>query len=542
MPRCSIFIPLLLLFLPGVSPYCYTATAEKCRETTPSMPWHSLVGKGIDITTLGCTEASLLDTSLWHGPDGTCTLCQSPRQDRKVPLVVLDWKENAACKQEVRSSLEESAGNVAQAVASAVTGDWKKELDLTEETKDLALGGARSPLASFAYEKEQQDKYMFVLNEVSCVFYRLRLTHEPRLAPQFSQALRLLPPSYKPDTYRSFLATYGTHYLSQAVLGGLMQQLTAIPTCRAVLDELTDTEIRENLGSKFLENLGLNQFPSGSHSHESSIQGNLRSPVPYMEKRVEVIGGSSHTKELFSTNQSSTTFSAWLQSLKASPGLVSYSLGPIHTLVRPGDPRREALRRAVKEYVAERGQRMCPWSCPEGGVFDSLDPCTCHCSGNPLTNSMCCSLRRGLARLSVHVLWGRDLQGDPITATDAYVKVFFQGWELRTRHIENNDNPEWNQVLDFGVVTLPEKPELEVQVWDKDVFRDDNIGSCVTRLRAGRNDELTCNLKQGHVVFSYSLECGPNLGGDSCQEYVPVRGYGQRPQESWPPASPPPFH
>ncbi|XP_075784804.1 perforin-1-like [Pelodiscus sinensis] len=529
MPRCSIFIP-LLLFLPGVSPHCYTATAEKCRETTPSMPWHSLVGKGIDITTLGWTEASLLDTSLWHGPDGTCTLCQSPRQDRKVPLAVVDWKENVACKQELRSSVEQSAVAVAQAVASAVTSDWKKELDLMEETKDLALGGARSPLASFAYEKEQQDKYMFVLSEVSCVFYRLRLTHEPRLAPQFSQALRLLPPSYRSDTYRSFLATYGTHYLSQAVLGGRVQQLIAIPTCRAVLDELTDTENRENLGSKF--------FKAGSHDDEPSSQSRQSSPMSYMEERVEVTGGSSHTQELFSTHQNTTTFEAWLESLNASPGLVSFSLGPIHTLVRPGDPRREALRRAVKEYVAERGQSTCPWSCPEGGVFDSLDPCTCHCSGNPLTNSMCCSLRRGLARLSVHVLRGRDLLGDSVTDTDAYVKVFFRGRELRTRHIQDDNNPEWNQVLDFGVVTLPEKPELEVQVLDSDVLVDDNIGSCVAHLKASENDKLTCNLKQGHVVFSYSLECGPNLGGDSCQEYVPVRGYGQRPQESWPPTDP----
>ncbi|XP_075784795.1 perforin-1-like isoform X2 [Pelodiscus sinensis] len=539
MPNCSIFIS-LLLFLPGVSPYCYTATAPKCRETTPSMPWHSLVGKGIDITTLGWTEASLLDTSLWQGPDGTCTLCQSLRQDRKVPLAVVDWKENAACKQEVRSSVEESAGNVAQAVASAVTSDWKKELGLMEETKDLALGGARSPLASFAYEKEQQDKYMFVLSEVSCVYYRLRLTPQHRLAPQFSQALHQLPPSYEPDTYRSFLATYGTHYLSQAVLGGLVRQLSAIPTCRAVLDGLTDAEIRENLGSEFLEDLGLNQFSSDSHTHEPSSQGNLSSPMSYMEKRVEVIGGSRHTKELFSTNQSTTTFAAWLESLKASPGLVSYSLGPIHTLASPGDPRREALRQAVKEYVAERGQRMCPWSCSEGGYFDSLDPCTCHCSGNPLTNSMCCSLRRGGARLKVRVMSGKELWGDVTTNTDAYVKVFFQGQELRTSCIANNDNPEWNEDLDFGAVTLPEKPKLNMQVWDSDVLPDDLMGGCFTYLKAGRNVTLKCNLERGHVVFSYSLECGPNLGGDSCQEYVPVRGYGERTQESSPTASSPP--
>nr|XP_025046117.1 perforin-1-like [Pelodiscus sinensis] len=241
-----------------------------------------------------------------------------------------------------------------------------------------------------------------------------------------------------------------------------------------------------------------------------------------MEKRVEVTGGSSHTQELFSTTQNTTTFSAWLESLHASPGLVSYSLAPIHTLVGPGDPRQEALRQAVKEYVAERGlRRRCPQHCPEGG---SVDSCKCHCSSSSLTDSTCCPLRRGLARLSVHVQWGRDLWGDHITATDAYVKVFFQGRELQTGHIDNDNNPEWDHDMDFGEVTLPVWPELHVEVWDKDRWEDDLLGTCSAHLKAVRRGMLLCHLEWGHVVFSYSLECRPHLGGDSCWEYVPVRG------------------
>nr|XP_025046098.1 perforin-1-like [Pelodiscus sinensis] len=415
-------------------------------------------------------------------------------------------------------------------VACGVTSHWKKELDLTEETKDLALGGARSPLASFAYEKEQQDKYMFVLSEVSCVFYRLRLTKQPWLMQQFSHAQRHLPPSYEPDIYQPFLATYGTHYLSQAVLGGRVRQLTAIPTCRAALDGLTDAEIREkenreNLGSKFFKDLGLNQFPSGSHDNEPSSQGRLSSPVPYMEKRIEVTGGDSHTQELFSTTQNTTTFTAWLESLHASPSLVSFSLEPIHTLVKQGDPRREALKQAVKEYVAEREQRRnCTGSCPEGGYVDSLDPCKCHCSSNPVTDSMCCSLRRGLVRLSVHVQWAKGLYGDVSSGTDGYVKVFFQGQELRTFYIEGNDNPKWFHKLNFGLVTLSVQPKLRVEVWDSDPHYDDLLGACDIELESGKDVTLICNLNHGFLRFSYLLECGPNLGGDSCQEYVPVRG------------------
>ncbi|CAM4679241.1 unnamed protein product [Lepidochelys kempii] len=63
---------------------------------------------------------------------------------------------------------------------------------------------------------------------------------------------------------------------------------------------------------------------------------------------------------------------------QSQPGWGSYSLLPIYTLVGPEDPRWEALRWVVKEYVAERGQRRsCPRGCPEGGYAVSWDVCKC---------------------------------------------------------------------------------------------------------------------------------------------------------------------
>ncbi|EMP25241.1 Perforin-1 [Chelonia mydas] len=329
-----------------------------------------------------------------------------------------------------------------------------------------------------------------------------------------------------------------------------MRRLIAIQTCRAVLDGLTAADIKARLDSQFLQDLGLSQTSKQSSQSEESSQ------MPYMEKRIQVKGGHSYSKQLLSTKQDANSFSTWMESLKASPDLVSYSLMPIHTLVRPGNRRREVLRQAIKEYVAERGPLMpihtlvrpgdrrrvvlrqaikeyvserghkksCPRSCPQGGQADALDPCKCYCSGNPITNSMCCSLNRGMARLKVHVLRGTDLWGDTVTNTDAYVRVLFQGQIMETGHIRNNNNPIWSKDLDFGPVMLPVKPELKIEVWDKDLWRDEYLGDCNTYLEVGKSETLTCSLEYGHLEFSYTLECGPNLGGNNCHEYVPVRG------------------
>ncbi|XP_026517397.1 perforin-1-like [Terrapene carolina triunguis] len=176
MPRSGAFIPLLLLFLlPGVSSYCYTGKAEVCDENMASVPAHNLVGEGIDITTLEWTGAFLVDTSLWRGPNGTCSLCRNPLQEgqvQRLPLAVVDWRVHSWCNRALSSSVEESAVDVARAIASDVKNNWKLGLRLPDESPVLALAGSQSRLAGFAYQKELHDKYMFIRHEVSCVYYR----------------------------------------------------------------------------------------------------------------------------------------------------------------------------------------------------------------------------------------------------------------------------------------------------------------------------------------------------------------------------------
>ncbi|XP_039393212.1 perforin-1-like [Mauremys reevesii] len=533
MPSFGAFIPLLLFIFPGASSHCQTATENECDKHTAFVPRHSLAGEGIDVTTMARKGAYLVDSSLWQHEDGTCTLCRNPLQGeqwQRLPLAVVDWRVHVSCGRKLSSSVQQSAMGMMESAASVVQNDWKVGLDVPVKPKvnvQVALAGSHSKLASFVVDHTRMDKYSFVSHEVSCGYYRFRVSEMPPLTSHFTLALENLPDQYDSKSkveYQQLINNYGTHYVSQLHLGGRARDVTAVRVCEAAMSSLTDDEIKDCLSVEAGVSIGPGSVKGGySKCEEEKKKGKVRGSFheTYRERHVEVEGGQSTTDMLFSGTDAKV-FSAWIESLKASPGLVSYSLHPIHILVEQDDPKREALKRAVSEYILERALvRNCTRSCPPGTQRSAHDPCFCVCPGDAMTNTMCCSRERGLGKLMVTVKKASGLWGDYFTATDAFVKVFLERRELRTNTIWNNNNPVWNVDLDFSAVHLTSASKIRVQVWDEDnKWDDDLLGGCDIPLEAGGPHQKDCYLNHGRIWFQYSLRCGPHLGGRSCFDYV----------------------
>ncbi|KAG6926586.1 perforin 1, partial [Chelydra serpentina] len=349
---------------------------------------------------------------------------------------------------------------------------------------------------------------------------RYRVTYKPPLTSHFTRALRDLPEDYTHSSrleYRQLINTYGTHYVSQLQLGGRVRDVTAVRVCEAALDGVTADEVKDCLSLEASVTIGAGKGRAQAAFSQRSFH------ETYSERHTEVMGGHSHADLLFSDGQDAGVFSAWMESLKASPGLVSYSLLPIHTLLGQDDPKWEALRQAVSEYIAERALwRNCTRSCPPGTQRSARDPCSCVCPGDGSTNTMCCSRERGQGKLTVTVERASGLWGDYTSRTDAYVKVSFQGREVRTATVWNTDNPVWAVHLDLGFVRVAETSQLRLQVWDEDnQYDDDLLGTCDEPLRSGAGRHQVCYLTHGRLDFRYSLACGPSLGGPHCWDYVP---------------------
>ncbi|XP_025026198.1 perforin-1-like [Python bivittatus] len=535
-------LPFLLLFLTGVSPHCQISTAEECQKNENFVPGYSLAGEGFDITTLERKEAKMLDLNQWQRANGTCTLCQNPflpgKPLQRLPLAATDWVAKAACQRKIHTSLQSSGIGVVQAAAADVKNDWKAGLDVPIQPGiqgQVALAGSHSRMADFTMEKSSQDKYTFASHEVTCSYYSFGINHWEKFTDHFKRALNNLPPKYQPDSqleYHQLIGTYGTHFISHLQLGGRVRDVTALQVCKTVLDGVTADEVKDCLNIEASISIsGGSIRPNAAYSvceelkKKKSFKGNFHQT--YKERHTEVVGGGIHIDLLFSKDQNTEAYKEWLEDLKFMPALLSYSLQPIHTLVPKGDPKREGLQQAVTEYIKDRALwRNCTQPCPPGTQRSIQDPCSCVCPSTSITDSMCCSRERGLARLTVTIQRAYDLKGDVFSHTDAFVKVIFKEKSFSTPIVRKNNNPVWNMQFDVGDITvLGETTQIHIEVLDEDNYvffqHHQKLGSCKESLQSGKPQNKICYLTHGRLDFQYHLVCGPHLGGRYCLDYVP---------------------
>ncbi|XP_011846457.1 PREDICTED: perforin-1 [Mandrillus leucophaeus] len=547
MAACLLLLGILLLLLPLPVPApCHTATRSECKRSHKFVPGAWLAGEGVDVTSLRRSGSFPVDTQRFLRPDGTCTLCENALQEgtlQRLPLALTNWRaQGSGCQRHVTRAKVSSTEAVARDAARSIRNDWKVGLDVTPHPAGnvhVSVAGSHSQAANFAAQKTHQDQYSFSTDTVECRFYSYHVVHTPPLHPDFKRALGDLPLHFNASTqpaYLRLISNYGTHFIRAVELGGRISALTALRTCELALEGLTDDEVDDCLNVEAQVNIGAR----GSSSAEAKACEEKKKKhkmtasfhQTYRERHSEVVGGhhTSINDLLFGSQAGPEQYSAWVNSLLGSPGLVDYSLEPLHVLLDSQDPRREALRRALSQYLTDRARwRDCSRPCPPGRQKSPRDPCQCVCHGSAVTTQDCCPRQRGLAQLEVTFIQAWGLWGDWFTATDAYVKVFFGGQELRTNTQWSNNNPIWSMPLDFGDVLLATGGPLRLQVWDQDSgWNDDLLGTCDQAPKSGSH-EARCNLKHGHLKFRYHARCLPHLGGGTCLDYVPQMLLGEPP-------------
>ncbi|XP_060110925.1 perforin-1-like [Heteronotia binoei] len=534
MPKLHFFLAasfgFLCLLQPAASGYCQEFPNDVCQASTSFVPGHNLLGEGFDVTTLSRKGASVVDTSRWQGPNGTCTLCRNPKmgsEKQRLPLMALDWRAYSTCEQRVDASMQHSELEVANAMATEVTNDWKVELGLPPI--QAAFGASRSQATVWAHQYSQRDSYTFIMHETSCENYQLRLASIPSLlTPHFSHDVSNLPMEYPRKEYQRFINIYGTHYISQMKLGARSRHLFGVRNCKAALNGFTVSDFKDCLNvDTSLGSFWKNHFHSSKciKLRREEVKGNLRDT--FVKWHVAVMGGEEPEKMLSSE---APHLSEWLQSAKRHPEVVSYSLTPLYTLLSQSNPRRKALKQAISDYITERAlRRSCDKQCPYDTFRSPEDHCSCMCHDSGLTDNNCCARARGRAHLKFYVKTASDLWGDHFSAADAYVKVLFQGRERRTRVIAGTNSPEWHETLDFGTVTLSYHNTFYLEVWDSDTWDDDVLHIFEGELKAGGTHEFIGHLTYGHITFSYELKCAPTLSGPSCQTYIPLKQRAPRP-------------
>ncbi|XP_031749620.1 perforin-1 [Xenopus tropicalis] len=512
---------------------CQPGKPKECGKA-PFVPGHTLLGEGLDIVTMKRTGAFLLDLQTYQKKNKTCTLCKNIHRKNaleKIPIAMVDWRPETSCSRSITGSISHSKVSLANQETSSITNDWRAGLDVSDPVNkvSVASAGSHSRMAEFAETKTITDKYEFLSTELQCSYYSFRLSLDAPLSPDFVKALRQLPASYNKEDYRSLISTYGTHYITQAKIGGRIKEVTAVQTCQVAMNSLKMSDMKDCLE---LEAAATTKVKTEDVSADMSMnlcmekaknltQGNSFRTT-FNERMFEVKGGKA-TFNLFDEKSGGKPeeFSAWMESLKTIPDLVAFSLSPIHNLVRLNGPQKNNVKKAVSDYINEKALRM-KCSCSGNSHPSRNGDCSCVCPATKYSNSECCPTNKGLAHLTLYVDSATGLYGDYFGKSDAYVKFKFDRHEERSKTVWNNDNPVWKEDYNIGMVELTSVKKFTIEVWDQDYgYDDDLLGKCSGPLTSGFNKK-TCNLNDGSFSYSLNVTCVTHLRGDFCQDYSPV--------------------
>ncbi|XP_010866853.4 perforin-1 isoform X2 [Esox lucius] len=529
-------------WIPPVLPSCTTGQPVEC-SAAQSAPGTNLAGEGFDVVTMERKQAYVVDVDNWRKTqNGTCTLCVNPfmeGQTPRLPVAVVDWRPTQQCHMKISSTVYDSSEAFVNQSQTEVDDSWMIGLDLiTPQAKgSVMVGGTHSRSAKRVMDQSKQDKYSFIKLETHCSYYSYRLIKDPPLHPEFSRSLGLLPPLYNTQTkaeYTRFLATFGTHYIRKVQLGGRVKSVTSLRVCEASLKGYNENEVKDCLeveasvatSTETAEVKTETKFCKNDlkiHDTKESFSS------MFNDRFTEVVGGQTDgaTDLLFSrTGGTSKGFTDWAKTLKTVPDIISYSLHPLHLLVKHAS-KRAGLKKAVEDYILEHALvKHCSGKCKSGSKPSAHDSCQCVCQASKEMNRQCCPQEKGLARLTVTMMYAKDLYGDTSSETDGFVKVVMGSETKQTGVIEGNDNPRWDETLVFNTVKLSLASELKFEVYDEDIWwfngKDDLLGECIVRpVKAGSYNNEMCSLNHGNLFYSYMVECFPGLGGPTCGEYRP---------------------
>jgi hypothetical protein len=115
-----------------------------------------------------------------------------------------------------------------------------------------------------------------------------------------------------------------------------------------------------------------------------------------------------------------------------------------------------------------------------------------------------------MGKLSVLLIGCRDLVGhDTFSKIDPYVKLEIGTKSFKSRVVDNNDNPNFNEEFTF-FVAAPDRDRLTLRVKDKDLFTSEDVGYVevpLDKLAKGQKTErwLTITTEKGAVAGTVGI-------------------------------------
>uniref|UniRef100_UPI00398F2634 disabled homolog 1 n=1 Tax=Pristiophorus japonicus TaxID=55135 RepID=UPI00398F2634 len=209
----------------------------------------------------------------------------------------------------------------------------------------------------------------------------------------FFQRVKQLPTAYNYGEYREVFKDYGTHYMSEGILGGTYEYIWAVDAKQMEKDGYTLNDAKDCAKAGF--NLGGNiegvyvavGAKVGACFGLLNVKGDGISQSKYTEDFIIFVrGGASEHVTALAHKQLPTVelIQEWGDAVEYSPEIISFTPKPLYELVtsntfQSANGIRANMRRALEEYLIESNSCRCAPCHNNGAIVLKGTQCECIC-------------------------------------------------------------------------------------------------------------------------------------------------------------------
>ncbi|NWI30403.1 CO8B protein, partial [Sula dactylatra] len=234
-------------------------------------------------------------------------------------------------------------------------------------------------------------KFIHARSELAVAIYKLK----PRalmLHYEFLQRLHQLPLDYSYGEYRELYRDYGTHYITEATIGGIYEYTLVLNSneLQKAGYSLSDVQKCAQLGFNIGANIGaylkFGITEAGCKSLLKEI-GDSTSKKQYVEDFIVLVrgGASEHITVLaYKDLPTAALMQEWGDAVQYNPEIIKLKTEPLYQLVTPTDfanamAIKENLRQGLEEFQLETSSCRCA-PCHSNGIpFLQGTKCECLC-------------------------------------------------------------------------------------------------------------------------------------------------------------------
>ncbi|XP_055059541.2 complement component C8 alpha chain [Misgurnus anguillicaudatus] len=308
----------------------------------------------------------------------------------RKPYNFLSYQFMAQASTEESTDYYEDAVSFLKAIRTESSSNVGVSVGIYHVEAGVNMGHEQTFLKNISQYNNKEVGFIRLLSRVQTAQFKMR-SKDLMLDEEMLWALTELPDEYHFSAYSQFFNEYGTHYVTEGTMGGVLDYVVIVNKDTMRERELTGKEfgicIGGSLGLSVTEEISAKLTVKGRHcKKDGEVNEFNRKSDKVIEDVISFVkGGHTGPSSANLVIRDGKSYKNWGKSLKYNPALIDFEILPIYELVRFSTaaeqlrPKMPHLKMAWEEYMQIFNTCHCAPCMYNGVPVLTRADCSCLC-------------------------------------------------------------------------------------------------------------------------------------------------------------------